>query len=182
MSDINIQVRVRNGHLLRAIRRTHRNVNAFCVEFGLPPSVVGEILNFKRSPFLANGSLSACAQGICSATGLMPGELWPKEVGKMRLKRSVAEFELSQAEALAICGDSEERLMQRDLLIRWMGRLSPREVELIGMRQAGETYADIGANFGVSPVRVQQIEYSAHKKMRVGAMVDGVRRFSDVVA
>lgn len=37
------------------------------------------------------------------------------------------------------------------------GEISPRDRAIIGARESGRTYADIAAEYGLSPVRIPQI-------------------------
>lgn len=174
MSDINIKLTARNAHLLRAILEKHESIAEFCRAYGLCYSRVSALLTFRDAPFRANGDLTTLAENICSATGRYPSELWPRDVARMKLKKSSAEIEISTAEAMAICGSAESGVIQREFLARWLSKLNPREIEAIGVIQSGGTYEDCAKTLDVSRERARQIQIKALRKLRIAAARDGV--------
>lgn len=180
MSDFNVTVTVRNAHILRAIRRTHDSIAAFCKDAGIGYSGVIDLVGMRASPFLADGSLSTAAENLCRATGMYPSDLWPREMAKIKNRRSSREIEISEAEMMAICGDPETRTIQRELLAKWASKLRPREIEAIGISQSGGTLEEVGGALGVSRARARQIIEKGYRRMREAAKRQNITCLADL--
>jgi len=182
MTDFNIQIRVRNGRLLRAIRGVSDSTADFCRKAGVNQSRVGALLTMKFSPINKNGDWKPIVHEICSYVGCEPDLLWPQHMQRMLLKRSEAEVDMSAAEVFAIAGDADTQMTHRALLSHAVKRLTPREIECIGRRQRGETLEQIAVDFKVTGNRVGQIEAKAYRKMKAASFRQGYRTWEDVVA
>lgn len=182
MSDFNIQIKVRNGRLLRAIRNVSDSTSDFCRKSGVAQSQISALLTMRESPIKKkSGDWREIVHVICSHVGCEPDQLWPHHMQRMLLKKSEAEIELSAAEVFEIAGNSDQDMTNRKLLAHFAKTLTPRQIECIGRRQRGETLEQIAVDFGVNRERIRQLELKGLSKMRRAAMVKGYRTLSDVL-
>ena len=181
MSDFNIQIKVRNGRLLRAIRGVSDSTADFCRKAGLHQSQVAGLLTMRVSPLNKTNEWREIAHNICSYVGCEPDELWPQHMQRMLLKKSEAEIDLSAAEVFAIAGNGETDMINRNLLTHFTKSLSPKQIEVVGRRQRGETLEEIAADFGVTRERIRQFENKAMRNMRRVAMKKGYNSMDDVL-
>jgi RNA polymerase sigma factor (sigma-70 family) len=182
MNDFNIQIKVRNARLLRAIRSVSDSAADFSRLSGVSQTVISALLTMKLSPMRKDGTWTVPATEIASYVGMTPEEIWPAHMERLLLKRAEAEIEFSAADVLAIAGDGENATIQRQLLERWAAALTPKQIEIIGRRNAGETYEEISKDFGVTRERIRQQEFRAIYKMRKAARVDGIESMTQVLS
>ena len=180
MSDFNLSVTVRNAHILRRIRDIYGSSSEMCRKTGMNPTKVSALTTMRDKPFRENGELTLGAENLCSALSATPAELWPKQMAQIQAKKARYEIEMSQAEAMAIASSSEENVMQRQLIERWVDGLSPRHLLALEMHQQDATLDEIGAEIAVSRERARQILLRAYRHMRKKAMNDGVKSFFQV--
>jgi hypothetical protein len=180
MTDFALKISIRNAHILRRILAKSESVLGFCRKYQLSYGLVNEYLGMRRTPFLQTGELSDTAESLCAALDCMPEDLWPKQIEKIKLKRSTIETELSAAAVQAICDDSEGRAIQRELIAMWAKKLNPREIRAIGLRQAGATYDECAKEFGVTKERFRQIEVKGLRKMREAAGKANIKALRDI--
>jgi hypothetical protein len=57
----NVQIQVRNNHILKRIRNQYGSSAKMCKETGLVATAVSALLCFREKPFLMDGSLSTAA-------------------------------------------------------------------------------------------------------------------------
>lgn len=181
MSDFNVSVQVRNARLLRMIREKFGSNAELSRVSGVSASQISGLLTMRQSAFREDGSLRDCVADLLSALGCTPEEIWPEHMARIKLRKSRAEFEMDSAEVeeILIGGDASARASQRNLIGRWAEVLRPREIEVIGLRQSGLTYREVGSEMNFGPERVRQIELRAYKKMRRRALRDGVKCLAD---
>ena len=72
-------------------------------------------------------------------------------------------------------------MINRNLLTHFTKSLSPKQIEVVGRRQRGETLEEIAADFGVTRERIRQFENKALRNMRRAAMVKGYNSMDDVL-
>ena len=179
MKDFNVEIKVRNARLLRLIRAKFGTSAEAARAARINYQTLSGWLTMRLSPFLVDGNLCNAAQDLCAALGCYPEDIWPAHMANFQMKRNSAEIEMTAAEVLAISGSSERDVIQRQLLARWAKSLRPREIEAIGLLQAGATLDEAGAALGVSRERVRQMEAKALRKMRAAALRDNVRSVGD---
>lgn len=181
-SGYNVQIRVRNNHILRRIRDQYGSSAEMCKRTGLDPSQVSDFVCFRRTPLLKDGDLCVSAANLCSALGAAPEELWPGEMANVLAKKATYEMELSQAQALALCSNSEQDVIARQLINKWSECLSDRQRMAIDALTGGLTLEEAGKEMGVSRERVMQIRLRALKKMRYHAVTeDNVRTYREAL-
>ena len=181
MGDFNIQIKVRNGRLLRAIRNVSDSTADFCRKSGVGQTQISALLTMKQSPLNKAGEWREIAHAICSYVGCELDQLWPQHMQRMMLKKSEAEIDLSAAEVFEIAGSGEQDVINRQLLAHFSKNLTPRQIECVGRRQRGETFEQIAADFGVTRERVRQLELKGLSKMRRMAMAKGYNTLTDVL-
>ena len=182
MSDFNIQIKVRNGRLLRAIRTVADTAAEFSRLSGVSQTTLSALLTMRLAPMRQDGTWTPAATEIASYVGKTPEEIWPAHMERLLLKKAEAEIELSAADVLSIAGDSEGATIQKQLLERWATTLTPKQIEIIGRRTSGETYEEISKDYGVTRERIRQQEFRAYVKMRKAARVDGFDNMTDVLS
>lgn len=182
MSDYNIKIHVRNNRILKRIRDQYGSSAKMCRETGMRETAVSALLCFREKPFLQDGSMSATAQDLCSALRATPEELWPNDMANILAKKATYETEISQAEALALCSDSEKDVMVRQLISKWSECLSDRQKIAVEALMAGTTAVELGRELGVCGARAQQIQLKALRKMRLHAVMDdNIRTYQEAM-
>jgi lambda repressor-like predicted transcriptional regulator len=184
VSDFNIQVKVRNARLLRAIRAKAETAAEFSRLAGIEQNALSGLLTMRLSPMRKSGEWTTAAMRICEFVGCMPEEIWPKHMERFLLKKAETEIELSAAEVEAIAEGSENQIQQRAMLERWIAKsgIAQRDIVLLQMRTDGATYEDCAKEFSVSRERVRQREVRAMRKIRTVANRDGIKTFLDTTA
>jgi DNA-directed RNA polymerase sigma subunit (sigma70/sigma32) len=176
MSDLNLNVTVRNARLLRAIRAKFGTTAELCRASGASQTAVSALLTMRESPFRQDGSLTSTAEMVVSALGIPADELWPAHIARLKAKRATVEVEIDVDAFAAIADDNPERAyMRRQMIARWSENVNPRDMEVLALRADGASLDEAGAQFGVTRERIRQMELRAHRVMRKAALRDGVR-------
>jgi RNA polymerase sigma factor (sigma-70 family) len=173
-----IEIKVRNAPLYRAVTAHHKTVAEFCRAHDFRQSLIGDLLNLKRSPIRANGEWTKTAKKLADITGLLPDELFP-DACQIRLEKNVAAFEASPEQVAAIMApDDPERAlsfeeMKRDVR-RSVSRLYPslRKVLILRFGLNGDepqTLEQIAKQIGVTRERVRQLEMKGMRRLRESA-------------
>jgi RNA polymerase sigma factor (sigma-70 family) len=183
MSDFNIQVKVRNARLLRAIRSKAESPAEFSRLSGVNQTALSAFLTMRHSPMTKSGEWSAPAVKICEFLGCLPEEIWPKHMERFLLKKAETEIELSAAEIEAITAGAADRIQQRELLGRWVAKsgLVERDIQVLSLRVEGATYEECAKEIGTSKERVRQREMRALRRLREMARRDGVRTYLETI-
>ena len=183
MTDYRVQIKVRNGRLLRAIEMAgHQPGQIFAREVGI--SYTGHLLpylNLKCTPFDENGDIRPCAEMLCVFLNCLPDELWSEEQ-RYLLVTNAAEIELSAASVHELlsspsgCADPLsllEKQQAAQAVDALLDTLTPREAEVLRLRYGidGEpmTLEDIAKPMGYTRERVRQVEAKALRKLRAPA-------------
>jgi predicted DNA-binding protein (UPF0251 family) len=179
VTDFNVEIRIRNAHLLRLIRAKFGTAAAASRASGVSQQTICAWMTMRESPFLKDGSPCNAALDLCAVLGCTPEDAWPAHMAKFQMKRNSAEVEMSAAEVMAIAGSPESSVIQRQLIARWARNLRPREIEAVGLMQSGATLDEAGKALGVTRERVRQIHLKALNKMRRAATIDGIKSLED---
>lgn len=178
--DYSIQVKVRNGPLLRAMRENGCwTVSALCIGMGTPgrQCEVGDYLNLKKVPINPRGEWRPLVIRMADFLKRLPEDLFPPQHIHQALKTNVAEIDASLddvAGLLADHGTPETALIEagnRDVLYEALESLGPRRRRIIELRfgLGGEeplTLKQVGKVMGISGDRVRQMEVGALAKLR----------------
>lgn len=178
----NVQIQVRNNHILKRIRDQYGSSAAMCKKIGISATRVSGLLCFREKPFLNDGSLSTIAADLCSALGATPEELWPDEMSEIVAKKATYELEISHAQALSLCNSAEENIIARQLIEKWSECLSDRQRTALEALLGDVTLDQAGKEMGLSRERVRQLQTKALRKMRHRAIVDdNVRSYQEAI-
>jgi RNA polymerase sigma factor (sigma-70 family) len=178
----NVQIQVRNNHILKRIRDQYGYSAAMCRELGISATRVSSLLCFREKPFLSDGSLSTIAADLCSALGATPEELWPDEMSEIVAKKATYELEISHAQALSLCSGAEENFIANQLIEKWSECLSDRQRIALEAFCAGVTLEEAGREMGLSREMVRHLQQKALRKMRHHAIVDdNVRSYREAL-
>jgi len=187
VSDYNIQIKVRSGRLIRAMRaKGFDTVAALARAMGNANQMtIGDLVNMKMSPINSQGEWRKIALDLAAAVGIPEEDLWPEHLRNLQLRRNVADFDASQEQmATLFAGPS---FIDWQSLTKILDRCTARELAVLKMRHGlgtscGEhTLREIGEAIGAGPERVRQIEAKAIRKMRGQAHRMGLKRIEDVL-
>jgi transcriptional regulator with XRE-family HTH domain len=184
MSDFNIQIKVRNARLLRAIRAKAGTAAEFARLSGVSQTALSALLTMRLSPLKANGEWSATVQRICEWLGAMPEDIWPAHMERVLLKRAETEIELTSEQVLSITDGADNSLEQRELLARWVSKANivPRDLEVLMMRNNGLTLEEVAQAVGTTRERIRQREMRAQRRIRDAARRDGYTSIAEVLS
>lgn len=184
MSDYRINIAVKNNRILERMEMAgHKNVNSFCVMFDLSPTDIGRYVNLKKPPRNKRGDWLPTATRIAACLGCNPDDLWSPEqqYSELVTNKSHVVVEEGRLKQLMVDGspdilsgfiEDESAKLLADELNKLIGTLTPREQEIIRMRQGlgpferVYTAAEVGARFEIGAQRVLQLEARALRKMR----------------
>ena len=168
-SDFNVELKVRNGRLLRMIRAKHGTAAEFARVSGVSATIISAFLTMKITPLRTTGEWSKSAFDVSSAMQCEPEDIWPAHLQRFKMKTNTAEIDIS-AEQFTVEGPSTKLAMIE--AVKVLGAtLTRREATVLSMRVGGATYEEIGTEFvHATRERVRQIESKAIRKMRIQAV------------
>jgi len=193
VTDYSVEFKVKNARIKRAIRECgYKSVNAFCAANGLQPSVVGEILNLKKSPILQRhrehrGEWRSVVLKMADALGCLPEDLFSESQRMLTLETNEGSRDVTETEMLSLIGSDTDSdwqllgsgnplaLLEKDQeesdssqFLGFLGEvLSPREAAVIKMRFYQDMNLEqIAVAFSVTRERIRQIEAKALRKIR----------------
>lgn len=167
--DFNVEIKVRNGRLLSAIRRTYGTIAEMCRQTKLSAHRTSALVTMRVAPTKGNGEPTEMALNVAAAVGMDFEDLWPKHMERLRRKKASFEIEMSaeEVQSLPQYMNGENLIDYRDTITAIQERLSPRERDVIRWRfEENLTYHDIARKLGVGRERIRQIEAKAFRKMR----------------
>ena len=166
--DFNVEIKVRNGRLLSAIRKKFGTMAEMSRQTNISASHISALITMRSTPVRTNGEPTETALNIAAALGMDFEDLWPKHMERLKRKKASFEIEMSAEEVQGIPDMPMERLIDYRTAIEAMKeRLTPRERDVIQWRFIDNlTHAEIGKIIGTWPERARQIECSALRKMR----------------
>ncbi len=167
-ADYAVTVKVRNGRILSRMRALGiRNQSDLAQRIGVHPSRVGQILNMKAAPLRQNGEYAEVVHKIAAALRCSPDDLFTdrQKVGVLQHNETTVFMDEAQVEALT-CGGGEEAAWAKIEAQRLLGILNPRSRAVVEARMGGASLEEIGAEYGVTPARIRQIEAKAIRVMR----------------
>lgn len=166
--DFNIRITVRNGRLLKAIRKRYESVADLARGMGRSNAGVNSLVTMKQAPVNQHG-WTELALDVAAMVGEDPEDLWPDYMRQIKLKKSSAEvsLDLASVKQLMSDGSPEKSLAQIGAIKQFSEVLSPRERNTLSLRWVEKQSLDeVGKILGVSRERVRQIEAKAFRKMR----------------
>lgn len=178
MADYVMQIKVRNGPLLRAMRASgYETAAEFSRASGVDQRSIGDYLNLKTAPMRKNGKWSAPVIRMSECLRCLPEDLFPPQHINAPLAKNSAEIEASiedvaayleaprmpdqlliQSESLGKMWAAIDSLSERDrrvLIARWgLDGGDPETLDVVAERQ------------GVTRERIRQIESRAIRTLR----------------
>jgi Sigma-70, region 4 len=180
--DYVVQIKIKNGPLLRAIRATGAtSPRAWAREHGIQPQSVYGYLTLKQAPLLPTGEWRRDILRIAEALKLAPFALFPEQHLDKALLRSAAEIEMTWQDAgplltttVVDSSDPHRDLERRDLntaIERVLGNLDARHERAVrlafGLDGAGErSLEEVGQELGgLSREGARQVVAKAIRKL-----------------
>lgn len=171
--DYIVQVKIRNGPLLRLMRgRGLKNVAELSRACGIHQTTLFPYLNLKRAPMSKNGRWNPIAERLATFFKVMPEDLFPPQHYTNKLDKNHAEFEVSldQIDRFIDNLSPEKLLMQDDdkaILERALETIQPRHRQALeAVYLDGRTLEDVANEMGVSRSRVNQMCGMALRRLK----------------
>lgn len=203
MSDLRLEMRLKNNALYRAIFPRWDSVAAFVREaraagYKVRQGDTGDLLSFRLSPRTPKGDLRSQAKTIAEFLGALPEDLFPEAL-YARVTKSSASIDLDSTIALpenvekamlalpAPADESPDAVLERDELRRQIAAalhtLTFREREILKLRYGlldGKVYTleECAQTFMVTRERVRQIEHRAIRKLQHPARARPLEAFA----
>jgi RNA polymerase sigma factor (sigma-70 family) len=182
--DFSIKVTVRNGRLLRAIRKNFESVAEFSRCLGRSGTAVNNLVTMRVKPFTNNG-WTELALDVSALAGEDPEDLWPEYMREVSLQRATAELnaDLSEVQAITQSKSPEKQIAQLDAVRQLVSGLTPRELQVLERRFVeGATLQETADELNISQERLRQIEAKTLRKMKSRAVRNGfVKRYEERV-
>ena len=188
MSDYILQIKVRNGPMLRAMRTAgFKNAQRLAIAAKVAPSEVGGYLSLSIPAYRDDGLPRAGLMRISEALGRPIEDLFPPQHLIRPLEISRSEIEVSMDDIEAICGarslqsltDLESSVDDNRRVRRLMDLLSPRQRSIITRRfglngEPALTLDEVAIENKISRARASQIELKALRVMAEGSKKVGI--------
>lgn len=178
MSDYLLQIKVRNGPLVRAMRRRgFTTAVALARAAGTTNTAIGNMLALSEVPLLATGDWRPHVMRVADVLQVMPEDLYPPHHVHQALERSTAEMDVSLADIQQIsgAGGTPEDLLSRKEFVAALDRAievkcSPRNGAILrkrfGLDGPEMTYEEIAKESGVTRERIRQREMKALRDLK----------------
>lgn len=188
--DYVVQVKIRNGPLVHAMRRKgFLRVVDFAEACGCNSGAIYPYLSLSKSAVTnTTGQWRSMVLKMAEVLGCMPGDLFPPQHVYLPLEKSTGEFEISLDEIEQLSGHDGGP----DLLLavkEQIEKLPQREQQVLTARygldgDAPGTLEDVGELFGVGKEQVRQIEGRAIRRIRsrIGKEDDFQKRIESMEA
>lgn len=177
--DYILDIKIRNGPLLRAIRmRGFKSAKAFAEATGFGYPTLCAYLALRYVPICKTG-WKRSALALAKLLRLPPDSLFPEQHLEHALAKSRGEIEVSREDLCLMLAGPEPSDAEHDLEVAQVhGRLAdmlhglpPRQMKVLeerfGLRTGVEkTFRQLADESGVTPERIRQIERRALRKLR----------------
>lgn len=175
--DYNLQIKVRNGRLLKKMREngyeTVRELQE--VLFTVNYNTIRMCMSLEMTLYDRNGYIRPCWQDLGNFFNCDPVDLVPPAVHKNAISRRVVERDISEEQILSIASDSSTDMLliereRKEVIDEALSSLTKREDRILRMYYGlgcGESnLAVIGEREGITRSRVAQIVNRAERKLK----------------
>lgn len=172
MSDYVAQIKIKNGPMLRAMRRRgFQSASSLAKAAGVNPGDVGLYLALKRSAYKADGEYHPTLVKISQVLRTMPCDLFPPQHLERPLKISSGEIDLSFDEVREIAQRStpEMSMIETDnkkLLDGFIKELPKKQQAVIEGMMSNHLQYEIAEKMNLSNARIKQLEQKAIRTIR----------------
>jgi RNA polymerase sigma factor (sigma-70 family) len=178
--DYILQIKVRNGPLLRAYRmRGFRSLKQLSVAAGISYQSLLKYFSLQKAPITKSGGWARNALALAKTLRLPPDSLFPEHHLDKALAKSSGEIEVSRDELMLMMADHsqqnpEEKLISDQSTAKLMESfscLTPREERVLRMRfglgdDDAQTHDAVALKLQLTRERIRQIENKAIRKIR----------------
>lgn len=161
MSDFNIQIKVRNGRLLRAIRARYKSSADMCRKCNISVTGLSAYLVMKENPVSVSGDWKQSAYDISSAVGLEPEEIWPAYMRQVSMKTNTVSLDMTLDQVGELIESGENSLSIRLSAMKLLNSdcLTDRYRRILEKRLLEDkTLGEVAKEENVSAARIRQIE------------------------
>ena len=180
MKDYRLEIKIKNNYLYEKMQEQGISTAAELARVvGLGPSVIGDILNLKVTPYTNKGTVRSSIQSLCDFFSCNPEDLFPAQhifdpltVNQGAIQANIGELMSSNLLESAHNPDLlVEITEQKEALEKTLDQLTLREKKVLEVRyglgdEEGCTLKEAGIKFGVRAERIRQIEAKALRKLR----------------
>jgi RNA polymerase sigma factor (sigma-70 family) len=180
MKDYRLEIKIKNNYLYEKMQEQGISTAAELARVvGLGPSVIGDILNLKVTPYTNKGTVRSSIQSLCDFFSCNPEDLFPAQhifdpltVNQGAIQANIGELMSSNLLESAHNPDLlVEITEQKEALEKTLDQLTLREKKVLEVRyglgdEEACTLKEAGIKFGVRAERIRQIEAKALRKLR----------------
>lgn len=173
--DFLVVVRIKNNRILSAMkRRKIKNFSELARLSMCAPTILGQLVSFKKSPLRRDGEWRRAAMNISSALHVEPEDLWPEYMARMLALKASVEMPVDLADLKLL--NSEKSVLIKDAISKSLLKLTDRERDIITKRfgldgQPIMTRNDIGTEYLRSAHGIAQAELRALRKLKHPALL-----------
>ena len=169
MKEYLLELKVKNNYLSVMMKKMGiSNQAGLARHCGVTPTEAGYIMNMKQTPYNTLGELRPYVDKVLDGLGCGIEEIYPPEQIHRALEKNIYRAEV-EAEELRVMLESEVSISgvieysdQVSALNDAISGLPPRLATILKLRRFDEkTLAEVGEIFGVSSVRIRQMEERA---------------------
>tara|TARA_R110000787_G_scaffold18026_1_gene55644 strand:+ start:2095 stop:2910 length:816 start_codon:yes stop_codon:yes gene_type:complete len=180
MKDYRLEIKIKNNYLYEKMQEQGiSTASELARVVGLGPSVIGEILNLKVTPYTNKGTVRSAIQCLCDFFSCNPEDLFPAQhifdpltVNQGAIQANIGELMSSNLlESVHNPDLLVEITEQKEAIEKTLDQLTSREKKVLEVRyglgdEEGCTLKEAGIKFGVRAERIRQIEAKALRKLR----------------
>jgi len=180
MKDYRLEIKIKNNYLYEKMQEYGiSTASELARVVGLGPSVIGDILNLKVTPYTNKGTVRSSIQCLCDFFSCNPEDLFPAQhifdpltVNQGAIQANIGELMSSNLLESAHNPDLlVEITEQKEAIEKTLDQLTLREKKVLELRfglgeEAECTLKEVGIKLGVKAERIRQIEAKALRKLR----------------
>jgi hypothetical protein len=181
--DYEVQVKVKNGPMLRAMRAAgYDTAWSLHRATGISYPIVINFLALKKPPIRKNGEIASTAQRVADHLGLTVWDLFPEQHLERALPKNTASFEADLTEVENFLLSAQEGKLPDQLVIEQEAKASLNNIiaETLTDREAAiledyyglngnepRTLDDVGVTWNLTRERIRQIVLKAERKLKL---------------